>query len=148
MRHVYAGSVVRALVDLLGNETTFGQAYNLAQDETPTLRSLVEMLAERLGAPARTLPVPAAALRAAGLSVKAVSPFSVDWMSSIDPSRAKAELGFHHEPLETYLGTIVTSFLANPPAEPPDGYKERAGELRIAASNLGEATASADSFRS
>jgi nucleoside-diphosphate-sugar epimerase len=132
MRHVYAGSVARALVALLGNPATFGQAYNFSQDETPTLAELVAMLAERLGAATRTAAVPAEAIRAAGLSVKAVSPFSVDWMSSLDPSRAREELAFRHEPLETYLDKIVTAFLAHPPADPPEGYKSRPRELALA----------------
>ena len=46
-RHVYSGSVVRAILALLGHAATFGQAYNLAQDETPTLRELLTALARR-----------------------------------------------------------------------------------------------------
>ena len=38
-------------------------------------------------------------------------------MSFLDPARAKAELGFRHEPLGSYLDKIVTSFLAHPPAD-------------------------------
>ena len=48
-RHVYSGSVVKAILALLGRPETFGQAYNLAQDETPTLRELLTLVAERLG---------------------------------------------------------------------------------------------------
>ena len=50
-RHVYSGSVVKAILALLGRSDTFGQAYNLAQDETPTLRELLTLLAGTLGAP-------------------------------------------------------------------------------------------------
>jgi len=131
-RHVYSGSVVKAILSLLGRSETFGQAYNLAQDETPTLRELLTLVAERLGAEPRLVEVPAERVRAAGLDPLIVSPFSGQWMSFLDPARAKAELGFRHEPLGAYLDKIVTSFLAHPPAEAPPGYESRAAELRLA----------------
>jgi nucleoside-diphosphate-sugar epimerase len=93
-RHVYSGSVVRAILGLLGNATSFGRAYNLAQDETPTLRELVTALAAALGAAPRFVDVSHDAVRAAGLDPLVLSPFSGRWMSFIDPALAKAELGF------------------------------------------------------
>jgi nucleoside-diphosphate-sugar epimerase len=132
-RHVYAGAVARAVVRILGNPTTFGQAYNLAQDETPTLAEVLAMLAETLGAPARFVEVPSARLIAAGLDPVRVSPFSGRWMSFLDPARAKTELGFRHEGLRHYLEKIVASFLAHPPEEPPESYGAgRAAEVALA----------------
>jgi nucleoside-diphosphate-sugar epimerase len=130
-RHVYSGSVVKAILALLGRADTFGQAYNLAQDETPTLRELLALLADSLGAPARLVDVPAERIRAAGLDPLLLSPFSGTWMSFLDPARAKAELGFRHEPLASYLDKMVTSFLAHPPADPPPGYDRRGAELEL-----------------
>ncbi len=54
-------------------------------------------------------------------------------MSFLDPSRAKAELGFRHEPLGSYLDKIVTAFLAHPRPDPPPGYEHREAELRLSA---------------
>jgi len=71
-------------------------------------------------------------VRNAGLDPLVLSPFGGEWMSFVDPSLAKAELGFRHEPLASYLDKIVTSFLAHPPADPPPGYEKRADELRLA----------------
>ncbi len=133
-RHVYAGAVTRAIVGLLGNGTTFGEAFNLAQDETPTLAGLLTTVAELLGAPARLVSVSAARLREAGLDPVRISPFSGRWMSFLDPARAKAELGFRHEPLRSYLDKIVASFLAHPPAAPPESYGDREAERRLAQS--------------
>ena len=132
-RQVYSGSVVRAILAMLGRTDTHGQAYNLAQDEAPTLAELLTLTAARLGAPARLVDVPAESMRAAGLDPLLLSPFSGTWMSFLDPARAKAELGFRHEPLGSYLDKIVTSFLAHPPAEPPPGYESRATELQLLA---------------
>ena len=131
-RHVYSGAVVKAILAILGRTSTFGQAYNLAQDETPTLRELLLKTAELVGARARLVDVPAARVRAAGLDPLVLSPFSGAWMSFLDPARAKAELGFRHEPLASYLDKIVTSFLAHSPTEPPAGHELRARERDLA----------------
>ncbi len=131
-RHVYSGSVVKAILGLLGNEASFGEAYNLAQDETPTLVELLLTLAASLGATPRLVEVSPAAVRDAGLDPLVLSPFSGQWMSFIDPGRAKAELGFRHEPLPSYLDKIVAAFLAHPPSAPPPGYEHRERERRLA----------------
>jgi nucleoside-diphosphate-sugar epimerase len=130
-RHVYSGAVVKAILALLGRASAFGQAYNLAQDETPTLRELLTLVARCLGASARLVDVPVERVREVGLDPLALSPFSGRWMSLLDPARAKAELGFRHEPLASYLDKIVSAFLAHPPAEPPPGYAARAAELAL-----------------
>jgi len=131
-RHVYSGAVVKTILGLLGREASFGRAYNLAQDETPSLRELLATLARLVGAPAALVEIDAESVRKAGLDPLVLSPFGGEWMSFVDPSLAKAELGFRHEPLASYLDKIVTSFLAHPPADPPPGYEKRADELRLA----------------
>jgi nucleoside-diphosphate-sugar epimerase len=125
--------VAKAILALLGRADAHGQAYNLAQDETPTLSELLTLVAERLGAPDRLVDVPAARGRAAGLDPLLLSPFSGTWMSFLDPARAKEELGFRHEPLGPYLDKIVTTFLAHPRADPPPGYEHRPAEIRLVA---------------
>ena len=132
VRHVYGAAVARATASLLGRPETFGRAYNLAQDETPTLRDILTICAELVGAPPRLVSVPAAEIEAAGLEPVSISPFSGRWMSFLDPARAKAELGFRHEPLREYLGRIVAAFLAQLPAAPPAGYARRADEVALA----------------
>lgn len=132
-RHVYSGDVVRAIAGLLGRPATCGQAYNLAQAESPTLAELVATLAELAGAPARILPVSRAQLAGATLTPLHISPFDDPWMSQLDATRAHAELGFRPEPLRSYLDKIVTCFLNHPPAEPPGNYACRAQELALAA---------------
>jgi nucleoside-diphosphate-sugar epimerase len=133
-RHVYGMEVAKAVCRLLLNRDSFGQAYNLCQDEEPTLAELVAGLADKLGARSRTVPVTAATLASYGLRPVDVSPFSDWWMSRLDPCRAKAALGFQHEPFSRYVDKIVACFLAHPPVEPPASYAHRSVELRIAAS--------------
>ncbi len=137
MRHVSGGEAARFLVEILGQRRTFGGAWNVAQEETPTLREILERLRALLGSRAPLVAVPAAELRAAGLEPQSVSPFSGRWMSFVDPSRARDELGFRHEPLDATLGKIVASFLAHVPADPPSGYRNRPAELRLLGTRAG-----------
>ncbi|UQA62988.1 NAD-dependent epimerase/dehydratase family protein [Polyangium aurulentum] len=132
VRHVYAGEVARAIVHMLGRSETFGGAYNVCQRETPTLVELLGMLGAMVGARPKLVSVTAAELENAGLSPRELSPFSGRWMSMIEPSKVESELGFVHEPLESYLGKIAASFFAHPPATPPEGYERRKEEIALA----------------
>jgi nucleoside-diphosphate-sugar epimerase len=131
-RHVYGMDVARTITGILGDRSTFGQAYNLSQEEQPTLAELLTRLAELLGAPARLVPVSNTQLAEVGLRPIEVSPFSDSWMSRLDPSKARQELGFAHTPLETYLQSVVAHFLARPPEDRPANYQNRPAELRMA----------------
>ncbi len=131
VRHVYGGEVARFVAEILGRSDTFGKAYNVAQEETPALADLAARLRDLVGSRAEIVSVPSERLAAAGLDPVAVSPFSGRWMSFIDPSRARRELSFRHEPLDSYLGKIVASFLAHAPADRPEGYAGREAERRF-----------------
>jgi nucleoside-diphosphate-sugar epimerase len=130
-RHVYGPEVARWVAELLGNPKTFGQAYNVCQREEPTLSELVTILARLLGVPPRPEAVPIRKILACGLEPAHISPFSGRWMSRLDPTRAERELGFVHEPLESYLGKIVASFVAHPPPSPPGNYTFRNAERAL-----------------
>jgi nucleoside-diphosphate-sugar epimerase len=134
LRHVYCNDVVATLAAILGREDTFGRAFNLCQEEAPTLRELAEQLALLLGARPPLLETSAAQLAEAGLAPRAVSPFSSRWISHLDPSLARAELGFRATPLAQALASIVTAFLAHLPERPPDNYAGRPREIALAES--------------
>jgi nucleoside-diphosphate-sugar epimerase len=131
VRHVYAGEVARFLVELLGRENTFGEAYNLCQREIPTLSELVGMMAQMLGSQSKLVPIETPDVVAAGFTPRTLSPFSTPWMSVLDPSKAESELGFRHEPLYLYLGKIMASLVAYARATPPEGYERRAEEIAL-----------------
>lgn len=133
MRHVDGPEVARALVSILGRAELAGRSYNLAQEETPTLRELLGSLRILLGSGSELVPVPVPAVAAAGLELAEVSPFSSRWMSFVDPARARAELDFTHRPLASCLERIAGWFTRQRPAAAPPGYRRRVGELRLAA---------------
>jgi nucleoside-diphosphate-sugar epimerase len=132
VRHVYAGEVVRLIVSLLRREGTFGQAYNVCQQEAPALVEYLGLLADLIGARARLVPVSRDVLQEAGLDPLAVSPFSGRWMSLLDPSRAREELAFTHRPMVECLRSVVSSFLAHPPVDKPPRYAGRSREQELA----------------
>ncbi len=136
VRHVDGDEVARFLCGVLGREQTFGRAFNLAQEEMPTLAELVATLRELVGSTARMVPIARESLRAAGLGAIDVSPFDNPWMSCLDPSRARDELGFRHAPLTQTLTSICASFLAHTPADRPPGYARRDLERRVAGAPL------------
>jgi nucleoside-diphosphate-sugar epimerase len=132
IRHVYAGDVVRFLLRILGDPQTHGRAYNVCHDELLPLRDVLALLAEAMGARTRFVDVASSALEAAGLEVRAVSPFSTRWTSRLDPTRARDELDFAPRPLRQAFDVIARSFLAHLPPSPPDGYAGRAREIALA----------------
>ncbi|HRI65416.1 MAG TPA: NAD-dependent epimerase/dehydratase family protein [Polyangium sp.] len=129
VRHVYAGEVARLLVELLGRENTFGEAYNVCQREAPSLFELVGMMSRMLGSQSKLVPVETPDVVAAGFTPRTLSPLSSQWMSVLDPFKAETELGFRHEPLAVYLGKILASLVAYARATPPEGYERRAEEI-------------------
>jgi nucleoside-diphosphate-sugar epimerase len=135
VRHVDGAEVARFTADILLRDETFGRAFNLAQDEMPTLAELLETLRDLLGSRAELVSVAGERIEAAGLRVTDVSPFSGRWMSLIDPSRARDELGFRHAPLEQTLAATVASFLSHTPQDRPSRYARRDAEVRIAAAS-------------
>ena len=130
-RHVYGGEVARFLVSIAADARTIGRAWNLAQEEAPTVAALVASLRDLVGSASPVVAAPAASLRDRAFEPRRISPFSTAWMSHLDPSRARDELGFRHEPLDAYLGKIVAAFLARVPASPPEGLERRAEEIRL-----------------
>ncbi|MEO7094079.1 MAG: NAD-dependent epimerase/dehydratase family protein [Polyangiales bacterium] len=131
-RHVYGIDVASAIEALLGVDGAHGEAFNLANDETPTLVELLTVLSAHLGATPELVPITLARLEAAGIAPADVSPFSGRWMSFLDPAKAKA-LEFRATPLDVQLGRIVASYLAHVPEAHP-GLRHRARELELAAS--------------
>jgi nucleoside-diphosphate-sugar epimerase len=131
VRHVYAGEVVRLMLSILGRDATFGEAYNVCQRETPTLVEYLRVLAAVIDASPRLVAVSGDDLQKAGLEPVAVSPFSGRWMSFLDPSRAREDLGFEHRPMRECLRSVVSSFLAHSPVDRPPAYAGRSRELEL-----------------
>lgn len=129
VRNVYSGDVVHAISQILSTGNGKGRAYNISQDETIPLVELLNMLGEFLGREPRIQLAKRSLLRANGL-LPDCSPFSDKWMSELDNSRSKAELGMTYTPLEEYLSRIVQHYAEHPP-EKPSSYRRRRSEKNL-----------------
>jgi nucleoside-diphosphate-sugar epimerase len=103
VRHVDALEVARTIDALLGDARVHGEALNQTQDETPTLRELLMMIGDELGARPQIVEDDAATTE--------ISPFSTRWMSFLDPAKIRA-LGIGHAPLATTLARTLGHVLA------------------------------------
>lgn len=130
LRHIYAHDVVTAVQALIANGKGVGQAYNLSQDETVSLREFIGMVCDLMHKPVpEIIEVKRSVLEANGF-LPDCSPFSDRWMSELTNDRSKAELGVHYTPLPVYLERIVRHYQQHPPQRPAS-YKRRNAERNL-----------------
>jgi nucleoside-diphosphate-sugar epimerase len=132
VRHVYGEDVVQAIVRLTESEMGKGQAYNIGQDETLSLAEFLELLAATMHCPLKIIRVPREELDREGL-LPHCSPFSGKWMSSLDNTRSKADLGMQYTPVAAYVKKLVSYFQAVRPHS-VEGYAQRQREVEFAKS--------------
>lgn len=129
LRHVYGGDVVNAIVRIVEAGLGKGRAYNISQEETVSLDEFLGMVGEIMDIRPRIVRLPRATLEANGF-LPECSPFSERWMSELDNSLSKTELGVTYTPLETYLRQIVRYYLEHMPPK-PSGYRRRKAEIML-----------------
>ncbi len=130
VRHVYGEDVVQAIIRLINSDKGRGEAYNIGQDESLSLKQFLEMMATLMKVPVHLKPAPRAALMRGGL-LPDCSPFSGLWMSALNNDRSKAELSMAYTPLKDYLKKLVDLYDLTPPRQ-IDGYRQRPQELKFA----------------
>lgn len=136
IRHIYALDVVKAITALIETGKGKGRAYNISQDETLPISGFLAKLGEAVGVEPRIVTAPRERLVSDGF-LPDCSPFSDVWMSELDNTRSKTELGMTYTPMSEYLGQIVEELTALKPT-PPAGYRRRNGERTLAAQLGGE----------
>lgn len=129
LRHVYVEDVVSVLRHVIDTHTGIGRAYNIAQDETVTIDEFLDIMAEIMGVEARVMRFKNSVLQANGF-VPDCSPFSDRWMSELDNTRSKTELGMEYTPLADYLRSLIDHYLREKPPIPV-GYKRRQAEIQF-----------------
>ncbi|MBI1258165.1 MAG: NAD-dependent epimerase/dehydratase family protein [Chloroflexi bacterium] len=131
LRHVYADDVVTAFMKLIdGSGVGKGEAYNISQDESVSLEEFLTILGGMLGVEAHIVRVRRDTLEANGF-LPDCSPFSERWMSELDNTRSKTELGMTYTPLSEYLEKIVAYYAENPPLKPASYHRRRAELLLL-----------------
>ncbi|MFN8376909.1 MAG: NAD-dependent epimerase/dehydratase family protein [Anaerolineae bacterium] len=132
LRHIYSGDVVKAIRLVLESGKGKGRAFNISQEETTSLEQFLALLGGIMGIEPRIIRVKRSLLEANGF-LPDCSPFSDRWMSELDNTRSKEELGMHYTPLPDYLREIVAHYEKNPPPQPA-GYRRRRAERDFAQS--------------
>lgn len=126
LRHVYTTDVVNVVMTLINTGIGKGKAYNISQDDTTSLHDFLMILGNLMGLEPQIQVVERRLLEANGF-LPECSPFSELWMSELDNTLSKTELGATYTPLREYLARIVTYYTEHPPKS-PTGYKRRKAE--------------------
>ena len=130
LNHVYAPDVVEIIMRLIESGAGIGEAYNIAQDEHISHADFLLLLGDIMGVCALSRNAPRADLVANGFLPDCCT-FSERWMSALDNSRGKSELGAVYTPLPDYLSALIAHFDAHVIA-PPLTYRRRHAELQFA----------------
>lgn len=133
LRHVYVDDVVRAIKGLLENGEGTGTVYNISQEETLSLTDFLDELGALVGIEPKVIRVDRSLLEANGF-LPDCSPFSDVWMSDLDNTRSKSELGISYTPLPAYLQKLVSYYEVDPPRQPVS-YRRRHAERQFAANH-------------
>lgn len=132
LRHIYGQDVVRVIEQLINSGQGIGRAYNISQEETVSIDEFLEILGEHMGITPQIVRAKRSSLEANGF-LPDCSPFSERWMSELDNTRSKEELGVEYTPLYDYLGNLVRHYTSTKISKPV-GYKRRQAELQFAES--------------
>ncbi len=106
---LWVDDVAEVITTNLGNISSLGRAYNLAQREAISLRQLVERAACLLEVKPQILSLPSAWLDAVGLGTN-FSPYTHDQDILLDCRRAETDLLFEATPARTWIRALVQDF--------------------------------------
>ena len=130
LNHVYALDVVTVILKLVESGPGKGKAYNIAQDEHPSHEEFLTTLAAIMGAKTRSFKVIRGDLIANGF-LPDCAPFSERWMSALDNSLSKSELGIRYTALSQYLAELVEYYDSHVLTSPLT-YRRRRAERQYA----------------
>lgn len=130
LRHVYGEDVVQAILRVIENDSAKGQVLNIGQDESMFLEEFLSLLAKLTRKQLKIARIPVEVLENSGL-LPDCSPFSGRWMSALDNTRSKIELGMQYTPLAAYLERLVRHFAKRLDTRIEE-YSRRGDELKLA----------------
>lgn len=131
IRHIYVADVAQTVSEIIENEETKGETYNLAQKEVMDLRGFIELCAKLMKHKVKFVSVSSLELLHHGLD-PAFSPYSGQWISFMDITKAEQELGFRPTPVRKWLRTTIDWFLNKYQGEKPPNYALRSRERDFA----------------
>lgn len=130
LRHVYGEDVVQAILKVAESDSAKGKVWNIGQDESMFLDEFLCLLARLTRRPLKIASIPREVLENSGL-LPDCSPFSGRWMSALDNTRSKIELGMQYTPLTVYLEKLLRYFAKRLDTRIEE-YSRRGEELKLA----------------
>lgn len=109
LRHIYGDDIVQAITRVIDRGLGKGRVYNISQEETLSIEEFLTLLAEITGCKLKLVRFPRHALEEFSL-LPECSPFSDPWMSELDNTRSKRELGMQYTPVKTYLRKLISHY--------------------------------------
>lgn len=128
--HVYQGDIAKTIASNLLNRSSFGQAYNLAQEEIVTLKDFVVKAAEIMKKKVEIVDIPSKVLENTSIGTS-FSPFSMRRPFILQTQKAKKELNFSSTPFDVWLKKTVNWFAEDYRGDPPENYRLREKEIKI-----------------
>jgi len=128
---VYKEDVARTVVENLLNSVSYGQAYNLAQDDLMTTQSFIKMAAGTLGKKPELVDIPSGLLNRTPLKTS-FSPYFSRRPFVMDAAKAKRDLKFSPTPTKDWMARTVRWFDEQYSGPPPDNYALRDFEVSFA----------------
>ena len=129
--HIYQGDIVKTITPNLLNRSSFGQTYNLAQEEVLSLRAFILASARILNRKPDLVDIPSDVLKQASLGTS-FSPFSMRRPFILSVGKAKKDLDFSSTPFEIWLARTIAWFKGDYQGGPPDNYRTREREIEVA----------------
>jgi len=128
--HIYQGDIAKTIASNLLNKSSFGETYNLAQEEIVTLRALVMKAAEILKKKVEMVDIPSKVLENTSIGIS-FSPFSMRRPFVLQTLKAKKELHFSSTPFDVWLGKTIEWYVEKYRGDPPENYRLREKEIEI-----------------
>jgi len=127
---IYQGDIVRTIASNLLNPSSWGEAYNLAQEEVISLRAFVKAIAGVLEKKLEIVNIPLEILKknSFGLSF---SPFTMRRPLILDVHKAKSQLHFKSTPFSVWITNTVLWFRDYYEGKPPQNYRKRKMEIEF-----------------
>jgi nucleoside-diphosphate-sugar epimerase len=128
---VYQNDIARTVVDNLLNPASYGQAYNLAQDDIMTTKSFISMAAGILGKKPELVDIPSGLLNRTPLKTS-FSPYFSRRAFVMDVAKAKRDLQYRATPPKEWMTKTIRWFDRKYSGPPPDNYALREMEISFA----------------
>jgi nucleoside-diphosphate-sugar epimerase len=128
--HVYQDDIVRTLASNLMNSSSFGQAYNLAQEEIMSLRRFLLKSCDFLKKETELVDIPSRILKKTPMGLS-FSPFSSRRPLVLDANKARKELQFSSTPFNLWIEKTIRWFVEIYEGDPPENYKFREKEIEF-----------------